>query len=49
VLEHVPRERNKDADALANKAMDLTSGTGTLPAALHLVLGAASQPKLPSL
>ena len=49
VLEHVPRERNKDADALANKAMDLASGTGALPAALHLVLGAAAQPKLPSL
>jgi len=48
VLEHVPRERNKDADALANKAMDLASGTGALPAALHLAL-AAAQPKLPSL
>jgi ribonuclease HI len=49
VLEHVPRERNKDADALANKAMDLASGTGALPAALHLVLGSSPQPKLPSL
>ena len=49
VLEHVPRERNKDADALANKAMDLTDSTGNLPAALHLVLGATAQPKLPSL
>jgi probable phosphoglycerate mutase len=49
VLEHVPRERNKEADALANKAMDLASSTGALPAALHLILGSPSQPKLPSL
>jgi ribonuclease HI len=48
-LEHVPRERNKDADALANKAMDLADSTGPLPAALHLVLGAGGQPRLPSL
>jgi probable phosphoglycerate mutase len=48
-LEHVPRENNKDADALANKAMDLKDSSGPLPAALHLVLGTGQQMKLPSL
>ena len=35
VVEHVPRERNREADALANRAMDLKESSGPLPAALR--------------
>jgi ribonuclease HI len=35
VLEHVPREENREADALANRAMDTRESSGTLPAALR--------------
>ncbi|HEU4400501.1 MAG TPA: ribonuclease HI family protein [Candidatus Polarisedimenticolia bacterium] len=34
-LEHVRREENRAADALANRAMDLKESTGPLPAALR--------------
>jgi len=34
VFEHVPRERNVDADALANRAMDRRDSSGPLPEAL---------------
>ncbi len=34
-LEHVPRERNREADALANRAMDERESSGPLPAALR--------------
>jgi ribonuclease HI len=33
-LQHVRREENRDADALANRAMDLRESSGPLPAAL---------------
>jgi probable phosphoglycerate mutase len=35
VFEHVPREENRAADALANRAMDLQESSGPLPAALR--------------
>ena len=35
VVEHVPRERNVAADALANRAMDLRDSSGPLPQALR--------------
>jgi ribonuclease HI len=34
VFEHVPREANRAADALANQAMDRQESSGPLPAAL---------------
>ncbi len=34
-IEHVPREQNRDADALANRAMDLQQSSGPLPEALR--------------
>jgi probable phosphoglycerate mutase len=34
-FEHVPRERNRDADALANRAMDERQSSGPIPAALR--------------
>ena len=48
-LEHVPREKNREADALANRAMDLRDSSGALPAALRSLPAATAQPKLPSL
>jgi probable phosphoglycerate mutase len=44
-----PRERNKDADALANKAMDLASGTGALAGRSAPGSGIIAAAKLPSL
>jgi ribonuclease HI len=35
VVEHVPREQNEAADALANRAMDLRDSSGPLPQALR--------------
>lgn len=34
-IEHVRREANREADALANRAMDLRQSSGPLPAALR--------------
>jgi ribonuclease HI len=34
-IEHVPREQNREADALANRAMDLRESSGPLPAGLR--------------
>ena len=34
-LVHVPREENREADALANRAMDLRKSSGPLPEALR--------------
>ncbi len=34
-IEHVPREQNRDADALANRAMDQRDSTGPIPKALR--------------
>lgn len=48
-LEHVPREQNRSADSLANRAMDLRESSGPLPAALRSLPGATGQPTLPSL
>jgi ribonuclease HI len=47
--EHVPRERNREADALANQAMDSRSASGPLPAALNALPAAAIQRDLTSL
>jgi ribonuclease HI len=46
VLEHVPRERNVQADALANRAMDLRDSTGPLPEALRDLPPLPFQPRL---
>ncbi len=45
-LEHVPRERNREADALANRAMDEEGSSGPLPEAIRLLPGRPSQPRL---
>ena len=45
-LEHVPREQNKEADALANQAMDLESSSGPLPAALRSLPNRPAQTRL---
>ena len=45
-LEHVRREANKEADALANRAMDRRDSSGALPGALRGVLQGPSQPDL---
>jgi len=34
-VDHVPREENREADALANRAMNLEDGSGPLPAAVR--------------
>jgi len=34
-IEHVPREQNRDADALANRAMDLRESSGPIPEVLR--------------
>lgn len=50
VFQHVPREENRAADALANRAMDLKESSGPLPAALRSLPAIAGQgPNLPSL
>ena len=46
VLEHVPRERNVEADALANRAMDLRDSSGPLPQALRDLPPLPFQPRL---
>jgi ribonuclease HI len=46
VFEHVPRERNVDADALANRAMDLRDSSGPLPQALRDLPPLPFQPRL---
>lgn len=48
-FEHVRREHNREADALANRAMDERAGTGPLPAALRLLPAVATQDRLPNL
>lgn len=46
-FEHVPREENRDADALANQAMDERVGNVPVPRAVAGVLGPAATPRLP--
>ena len=46
VVEHVPRERNVEADALANRAMDLRDSSGPLPQALRDLPPLPFQPRL---
>jgi ribonuclease HI len=46
VLEHVPREENREADALANRAMDSRESSGPLPAALRDLPRAPAQNRL---
>ena len=46
VLEHVPRERNAEADALANRAMDLRESSGPLPEVLRNLPPLTFQPRL---
>ena len=48
-FEHVRRERNREADALANRAMDEKAGSGPLPAALRAVPALMTQARLPNL
>lgn len=49
-FQHVPREENRAADALANRAMDLQGSSGPLPAALRsLPANAGPATNLPSL
>ena len=45
-LEHVPRERNREADALANRAMDEEGSSGSLPEAIRLLPGRPIQSRL---
>jgi ribonuclease HI len=45
-FEHVPRERNREADALANRAMDEQRSSGPLPRALRDLPRAPHQPRL---
>ncbi len=46
-IRHVRREKNREADALANRAMDLRDSSGPLPAALRsLPAGGSGQPRL---
>jgi probable phosphoglycerate mutase len=45
-FEHVPREMNREADALANRAMDLEASSGPLPAALRSLPGRPTQSRL---
>ena len=46
VLEHVPREQNAAADALANRAMDLRQSSGPLPEVLRNLPPLSFQPRL---
>jgi ribonuclease HI len=48
-IEHVRREHNREADALANRAMDEKAGSGPLPAALASVPDLGIQARLPNL
>ncbi|HKN48518.1 MAG TPA: ribonuclease HI family protein [Candidatus Polarisedimenticolia bacterium] len=45
-LEHVPREENREADALANRAMDLRESSSPLPRALGSLPRAPTQGQL---
>jgi ribonuclease HI len=45
-LRHVPREENRDADALANRAMDTRESTAPLPAAVAALKPTPSQNSL---
>jgi len=45
VLEHVPREQNGAADALANRAMDLRESSGPLPEILRDLPPLTFQPR----
>ncbi len=45
-IRHIPREENRDADALANRAMDQRDSSGPLPAALRSLPHEASQQRL---
>jgi ribonuclease HI len=45
---HVPREENRDADALANRAMDEEAGNTPLPRALSRLVNRTAQPPLPT-
>jgi len=45
-LVHVPREENRQADALANRAMDLRESSGPLPEALRGLQPAPTQARL---
>jgi ribonuclease HI len=47
VIEHVPRELNAEADALANRAMDLRDSSGPLPKALRDLPPLPFQPRVP--
>lgn len=47
VVEHVRREQNRAADALANRAMDLRESSGPLPEVLRDLPPLAFQPRLP--
>ena len=49
VYEHVPREENRDADALANRAMDERAGNAPVPQAVAAVSGQAATGRLPGL
>ena len=46
ILEHVPREQNVAADALANRAMDLRESSGPLPEVLRNLPPLTFQPRL---
>jgi ribonuclease HI len=46
VIEHVPREANLEADALANRAMDLRDSSGPLPRALRDMPPLPFQPRI---
>jgi ribonuclease HI len=45
-IEHVPREANHEADALANRAMDLRDSSGPLPQALRDMPPLPFQPRM---
>ncbi len=47
--EHVPREENRDADALANRAMDERAGNAPIPEAVAALSGPAATGRLPGL
>lgn len=48
-FEHVPREENRDADALANRAMDEAAGNTPTPKAVAGLLGPATTGRLPGI
>jgi ribonuclease HI len=49
VFEHVRREHNREADALANRAMDERAGSDPIPAALRRVPALVTAARLPNL